>query len=99
MAGISDTFNGSNAALQRAQDKIAAAQAHAGALDELLESGVLDEVGANHGDDIQKELDQIGAGSSVDSELTALKAQAGLAAPPAPAELGSGDESTSTPAP
>ncbi|MST31864.1 PspA/IM30 family protein [Acidimicrobiaceae bacterium USS-CC1] len=92
VAGISDTFNNSNAALQRAQDKIAAAQAHAGALDELLESGVLDDVGASHGDDIQRELDQLGATSSVDSELAALKAQAGLAAPAAPAALGSGDE-------
>ncbi|MDA8063321.1 MAG: PspA/IM30 family protein, partial [Actinomycetota bacterium] len=55
-------------------------------------------------DDIQKELDQIGAGSSVDSELAALKAQAGLSAPPAPAALGTGgavpaDQSTSDQAP
>ena len=104
VAGISDAFNGSNAALQRAQDKIAAAQAHAGALDELLESGVLDDVGGDHGDDIQRELDQIGAGSSVDSELAAMKAQAGLSAPPAPAALGTGgavpaDQSTSDQAP
>jgi phage shock protein A len=92
VAGISDTFNNSNAALQRAQDKIAGAQAHAGAMDELLQSGVLDDVGGNHGDDIQKELDQIGAGSSVENELAALKAQAGLAAAPAPAALGPGGD-------
>lgn len=94
VAGISDTFNNSNAALQRAQDKIANAQAHAGALDELLESGVLDDVGAAHGDDIQHELDQIGAGSSVESELAALKANAAIGAPPAPQALGAAQPAT-----
>src|ERR1700691_3946661 len=37
-AGISKSFSDSGAALTRAQDKIANMQAHAGALDELLES-------------------------------------------------------------
>ena len=45
--------------LQRAQDKIATMQARSGALDELLESGVLEDVGGGT-DDIQKELDQVG---------------------------------------
>jgi hypothetical protein len=44
-AGISKSFNDSGAALQRAQDKIATMQARSGALDELLESGVLEDVG------------------------------------------------------
>jgi phage shock protein A len=91
VAGISTTFGDSGAALQRAQDKIAAAQSHAGALDELLESGVLEDVGGDHGDDIQKELDRLGAGSQVENELAALKAKGGLTSgPPPPAALGSG---------
>lgn len=78
VAGISKTFGDSGAALQRAQDKIANAQAHAGALDELLESGVLEDMGGGSSDDIQKELDTIGAHSKVDDELAALKTQAAL---------------------
>ncbi len=47
-AGISKSFNDSGASLQRAQDKIATMQARSGALDELLESGVLEDVGGGH---------------------------------------------------
>jgi phage shock protein A len=73
VAGISKSISDSGAAVSRAQDKIANMQARSSALDELLESGVLEDVGAGH-DDIQKELDSIGASSAVDSELAALKA-------------------------
>ena len=79
-AGISKSFNDSGAALQRAQDKIATMQARSGALDELLESGVLEDVGGGT-DDIQKELDQVGKDAQVDQELAALKAQVGTGAP------------------
>jgi len=78
VAGISKSLGDSGAALQRAQDKIATMQAHAGALDELLESGVLEDVGGGD-DDIQKELDKVGQDAQVDQELAALKAQ--VAAP------------------
>ncbi|MHB1534609.1 MAG: PspA/IM30 family protein [Acidimicrobiales bacterium] len=75
VAGISKTMGDSGAALQRAQDKIASMQARSGALDELLESGVLEEIGpGGGGDDIQHELDKLGAGAGVDQELAALKA-------------------------
>jgi phage shock protein A len=79
-AGISKSFNDSGAALQRAQDKIATMQARSGALDELLESGVLEDVGGGT-DDIQKELDQVGHDAQVDQELAAMKAQLGTGAP------------------
>jgi phage shock protein A len=78
VAGISKSISDSGAALERAQDKIANMQARSSALDELLESGVLEDVGAGH-DDIQHELDQIGAASSVDQQLAALKAAMGPA--------------------
>ena len=94
IAGISGTFSDSGAALQRAQDKIATAQAHAGALDELLESGVLEDVGADHGDDIAKQLNALGSSSQVDNELAALKAKAAIAAVPPPAQLGTGGPPT-----
>ena len=76
VAGISSTLGDSGAALQRAQDKIATMQARAGALDELLQSGVLEDVGGGT-DDIQKELDEAGTAADVDRELAALKAQIG----------------------
>ena len=80
VAGISGTLGDSGAALERAQDKIANMQARAGALDELLQSGVLEDVGGDT-DDIQKELDEAGSSADVDRELAALKAQIGPASP------------------
>lgn len=87
VAGITRSISDSGAALTRAQEKIAGLQARAGALDELLESGVLEEVGTGH-DDIQQELDKLGASGSVDQELAALRASM---TPPAAIEAGSRD--------
>lgn len=87
VAGISSTLGDSGQALQRAQDKIATMQARAGALDELLQSGVLEDVGGDT-DDIQKELDEAGTSADVENELAALKAQIGPAS--SPPELTSG---------
>ena len=80
VAGISTTLGDSGEALARAQDKIASMQARAGALDELLQSGALEDVGGT--DDIQKELDEATSSAEVDRELAVLKAQIGSAAPP-----------------
>ena len=90
VAGISSTLGDSGAALQRAQDKIATMQARAGALDELLQSGVLEDVGGNT-DDIQQELDEAGTSADVDRELATLKAEIGPGS--APQELTSGSGS------
>jgi phage shock protein A len=87
VAGISSTLGDSGAALQRAQDKISVMQARAGALDELLQSGVLEDVGGDT-DDIQKELDEAGTAADVDRELAALKTQIGPGS--SPPELTSG---------
>jgi phage shock protein A len=92
VAGISSTLGDSGAALQRAQDKISAMQARAGALDELLQSGVLEDVGGDT-DDIQQELDEAGTSAGVDNELAAMKAELG-AGSKAP-ELTSGSASAS----
>ena len=84
-AGISSDMGDSGEALQRAQDKIANMQARAQATDELLQSGVLEDVGGGGTDEIQAELDQAGAAADVDKQLAALKAE--IASPPAPKEL------------
>jgi phage shock protein A len=76
VSGISSTLGDSGATLQRAMDKIAATQARADATDELLQSGVLEDVGGST-DDIQAELDKASSDSEVDKELAALKAQIG----------------------
>jgi phage shock protein A len=83
VAGISSTLGDSGAALQRAQDKIASMQARAEATDELLQSGVLEDVGGP--DDIQRELDEASSSADVDRQLAALKAEIGGS--PAPKEL------------
>jgi phage shock protein A len=85
VSGISTGSGGDDgAALQRAQDKIANMQARAAATDELLQSGVLEDVGGP--DDIQQELDEASSGADIDRELAALKAQI-AAAPQPPPEL------------
>jgi len=81
VAGISGTLDDSGAALQRAQDKIATMQARAGALDELLQSGVLEDVGGDT-DDIQQELDEAATAADVDHELAALRAEIGPGSSP-----------------
>ena len=86
-AGISSAAGDSGAALQRAQDKIANMQARAGAVDELLQSGVLEDVGGST-DDIQQELDEASTSADVDKQLAALKAQLGPAAAPREIEGG-----------
>ena len=88
-AGISRDLGDSGEALQRAQDKIATMQARAGAVDELLQSGVLEDVGGDT-DDIQRELDEAGSSAEVDKELAALKAQIGPGGSSAPPELTEG---------
>jgi len=87
-AGISDAVSDSGEMLQRAQDKIAAMQAHAGAVDELLQSGVLEDVGGGT-DDIQKDLDEAGSAAAVDKEFAALQAEigSGVSGSPASPEL------------
>jgi phage shock protein A len=64
-------------AVQRAQDKTAQMQARAGAIDELMASGALDDVTGTGRDDIQSELDQMRGGQDVELELERLKGEIG----------------------
>jgi phage shock protein A len=59
--------------MQRAEDKTLQMQARAGAVDELIASGALDDASTGGKDDIQSELDQLSAGSDVELELAKLK--------------------------
>lgn len=88
-AGIGRSMSDAGTAMQRAQDKIAAMQARAGALDELLASGALTDLTSDT-DDIQAQLDRVGNASQVDKELAQLKAEVGAGTAGA---LGSGGQS------
>ena len=72
----------SDLAIQRAEDKTAQMQARAGAIDELMASGALDDaVGGSRRDDIQSELDMMSASSDVERELSRLKGELTTGAP------------------
>jgi phage shock protein A len=80
-SGISEEMGDVGLAIQRAEDKTAQMQARAGAIDELLASGALeDHVGGNQ-DYIQAELDKLGAGTEIDSDLARMKAEIAASAP------------------
>ena len=74
-SGISEEMGDVGMAVQRAEDKTAQMQARAGAIDELIASGALDDASSmNRGDDISRELDAMSSQSDVEAELAALKA-------------------------
>ena len=84
MSGIGDELGDVGQAIQRAEDKTAQMQARAGAIDELIASGALDDAsGLNRGDDIARELEAMSSQADVESELAALKAGKAPAAPEA----------------
>jgi len=87
-SGISEEMSDVGLAVQRAEDKTQQMQARAGAIDELLASGALDDASGSSKDSITLELDRMSSGSDVENELAAMKAQ--LAGGSAPKEL-SGD--------
>ena len=78
VSGISEEMGDVGLAMQRAQDKTEQMQARAGALDELLSSGALDDA-TQTSDPIQAQLDALGTGSGgVDARIE--EAQGGVGA-------------------
>ncbi len=75
------------ATMQRAEDKIAQMQARAGAIDELLASGALTDLGSST-DDIQAKLNKVSATSQV--ELRARRAEDRTGARPPAADAAPG---------
>jgi phage shock protein A len=99
MSGISEEMGDVGMAMQRAEDKTQQMQARAGAIDELIASGALDDASQSLGgkDDIQRELDTMSAGSDVELELAKLKGE--LPAGAAAQELPEGQKQTEGGAP
>ncbi len=74
VSGIGDEFGDVGAAIARAEDKTAQMQARAGAIDELIASGALDDASSlNAGDDIARELAAMSSQSDVEAELARMK--------------------------
>ena len=76
-SGISEEMGDVGLAVQRAEDKTAQMQARAGAIDELLASGALDDPTGSTKDDITLELEQLASTSEVEDELAQMKASLG----------------------
>jgi phage shock protein A len=67
-------------AIERARDKTEQMQARAGAVEELIAAGTLEDFTAGDQTQLDRELEQISAGRQVDAELEALKAEVGAGA-------------------
>jgi phage shock protein A len=96
VSGIGEEMGDVGLAIQRAEDKTAAMQARASAVDELIASGALEDVTSlNKGDDIARELESMSSQAEVEQELARLKGGAlpaaqqpdALEAAPAPGEI------------
>jgi phage shock protein A len=107
-SGISEEMGDVGMAIQRAEDKTQQMQARAGAIDELIASGALDDASSlSSGDDISRELESMSSQSDVEAELAALKGNApgAIASAPetpaveaAPAEAPAATEAAAPPA-
>lgn len=72
LGGISEEMGDVSLAVQRAENKTDQMRAKAGAIDELVEAGVLDDITGPQ-DDIERELAKISTSSTVEAELATLK--------------------------
>jgi len=91
-SGISEEMGDVGMAIERAEDKTAQMQARAGAVDELIASGALEDKVSGGKDDITRELEQMSATSDVEAQLAAMKGQLGGAPAPAQIEAPTGEE-------
>jgi phage shock protein A len=87
-SGISEEMGDVGLAIQRAEDKTANMQARAGAIDELLASGALDDPTGTSKDDITLELERLSSTSDVELELQRMKGELGQGSAPQQLESG-----------
>jgi phage shock protein A len=81
--GVGDNMADVGAAMQRAIDKTDQMQARASAVEELQAAGTFEDLTSlgPAQDDVDRQLDQLGAKSAVDDEFAKLKAEVGSGAP------------------
>ena len=75
-SGISEDMADVGMAMDRAESKVETMRARAGAIDELLESGALNDLSAG-GDVVDRELSQIASQGAVEADLARLKGELG----------------------
>ncbi len=90
--GLGEEMSDVGLALTRAQDKTDQMQARAAAVNELVESGAIDDMTAPAGSDLDQQIAALTTGNQVDSELAKMKAELGQGAP-------AGELAAGTPAP
>jgi phage shock protein A len=75
--GIGDQMQNTGRAVERAREKTEEMEARAGAMEELIASGTLEDVTAGGQTQLDRELAQIASQSKVDEELEKMKAEVG----------------------
>ena len=75
LSGISEEMGDVGLAVERAEMKTESMRARAGAIDELVSTGVLEDAGGTTKDDITRELEKMSVSSGAATELAALKAR------------------------
>lgn len=82
LSGVSEDMADVGMAIERAENKTETMRARAGAIDELIASGALDDV-TDGRDSIDRELEQLSIGGGVDDELARMKAELSAGEPAA----------------
>ena len=82
-SGLSSEMTEMNSAMQRAQDRVLQMQAHAGALDTLMEHGTLGEQGllGSGESDIDRQLQEISSEHNVEEQLATMRQQLQITGP------------------
>ena len=89
VTGLSEQMADVSLMVDRAQEKTTQMQARAAAIDQLVDTGVLDQIGAGSSDEIDRQLAAAGAHDDVEAQLAAMKQSLSLPAGAAP-QLGTG---------
>jgi phage shock protein A len=79
--GIGDSMTDTGQAVERAREKTEEMQARAGAMDELIEAGTLEDFSGGGQTQLDRELAQLSSKAKVDEELEKMKAEVGPGAP------------------
>jgi len=76
VSGISEEMADIGISIERAEGKTEEMKARSAALDELIDTGVIEDF-TSHGDDIDRALAQVSAKGKIDTELERLKSEVG----------------------
>jgi phage shock protein A len=93
VSGIGEEMGDVGLAMQRAEDKVAQMQSRAGALDELMASGALDNL-SQTSDRLEAELNRTSSDVMVEAELTRIRGE--LGGPRTAKQLGAPEEKADT---